>query len=163
MFHEKESDMRSLMMFSLLFFVGFSLLSQTVSADDLDDLKATTQRYANAWNTRDLDTILEIEDAPGFGYSTAFPRPLIDKEQLRKAYARYFEMMELLRVTTYKDEYRVIGNTGLVWGLYSQTTKQKNGPLRTVYLRHASTYVKSEGKWKLVLYHRSLIPSEDIP
>jgi len=155
--------MRSLMMFSLLFFVGFSLLSQPVSADDLDDLKATTQRYANAWNTRDLDTILEIEDASGFGYSTAFPRPLIDKEQLRKAYARYFEMMELIRVTTYKDEYRVIGNTGLVWGLYSQTTKQKNGPLRTVYLRHASTYVKSEGKWKLVLYHRSFIPSENIP
>jgi len=67
MFHEKESDMRSLMMFSLLFFVGFSLLSQPVSADDLDDLKATTQRYANAWNTRDLETSRESEDAPGFG------------------------------------------------------------------------------------------------
>ena len=155
--------MRTLRMLSLLFFVCLTLLSQPVSADDLDDLKATTERYANAWNTRDLDTILEIENASGFGYSTAFPRPLLGKEQLRKPYAQYFEMMEVVLVKTYKDEYRIIGNTGLVWGLYSQTTKQKNGPLRTVYLRHASTYVKSEGKWKLVLYHRSLIPSEDIP
>ena len=155
--------MRTLRMLSLLFFVCLTLLSQPVSADDLDDLKATNERYTNAWNTRDLDTILEIENASGFGYSTAFPRPLLGKEQLRKPYAQYFEMMEVVLVKTYKDEYRIIGNTGLVWGLYSQTTKQKNGPFRTVYLRHASTYVKSEGKWKLVLYHRSLIPSENIP
>ncbi len=155
--------MKTLRMLSILFFVGFTLLSQPVSADDQDDLKATNERYMNAWNTRDLDTILEIEDASGFGHSTAFPRPLATKDQFRKALTGYFNMMEVVLVRPYKDEYRVIGNTGLVWGLYSQTTKQKNGPLRTVYLRHASTYVKSEGKWKLVLYHRSLIPSENIP
>ncbi|NIS72177.1 MAG: DUF4440 domain-containing protein [Proteobacteria bacterium] len=146
-----------------MFLVGFTLLSQPVIADDLDDLKATNERYMNAWNTRDLDTLLEIEDASGFGHSSAFPRPLMDKEQLRKLYTWYFETMDLILIRIYKDEHRVIGNTGLVWGHYSQATKQKNGPVRTVYVRHASTYVKSEGKWKLVLYHRSLIPSEEIP
>jgi integrase len=34
-------------------------------------------------------------------------------------------MMEFVRITPYAAEFPVLGNTGLVWGHYGQTTKQK--------------------------------------
>jgi ketosteroid isomerase-like protein len=141
------------------------LLPGFVSADDRDDLKAVQERYRKAWEARDIDTIVEIEGgtSAGFGYTTAFPRPLLTKEAFRQAIEGYFNIMEFIRVTPHTAEFRVLGDTGLVWGHYAQTTKQKSGFTRTVYLRFAHTYMKIDGKWRLVLYHRSLIPNEDVP
>lgn len=142
------------------------LLPSFVSADDLDDLKAAQERYLKAWEARDIDTIVEFEGgtAAGFGYTTAFPRPLGTKEVFRQAIERYFtDIIDFIRITPNTADFRVLGNTGLVWGHYAQTTKQKSGFIRTVYLRFAHTYMKIDGKWRLVLYHRSLIPNEDVP
>ena len=142
------------------------LLPSVVSADDLDDLKAAQERYLKAWETRDIDTLVEFEGgtSAGFGYTTAFPRPLLTQEAFRQAMERYFtDIIDFIRITPHTADFRVLGNTGLVWEHYAQTTKQKNGVVRTVYLRFAHTYMKSDGQWKLALYHRSLTPNEDVP
>ena len=141
------------------------LLPSLVSADDRDDLQAAQERYLKAWEARDIDTIVEIEGgtSAGFGYTTAFPRQWQDKDSFRRAIEQYFNIMDFIRITPQTAELRVVGNTGLVWGHYAQTTKQKSGVVRTVYLRFAHTYVKIDGKWTLLLYHRSLIPNEDVP
>jgi hypothetical protein len=46
------------------------------AADALDDLKAVQDRYLQAWEARDIETIVDIEGgtSAGFGYTTAFPR-----------------------------------------------------------------------------------------
>lgn len=146
--------------------VALVLLPSVVSADDLDDLKAAQERYLKAWEARDIDTIVEFEGgtAAGFGYTTAFPRPLLTKEAFRQAMEQYFNnIIDFIRITPHTADFRVLGNTGLVWGHYAQTTKQKSSLIRTVYIRFAHTYMKIDGTWRLVLYHRSLIPNEDIP
>lgn len=140
-------------------------LPSVVIADDLDDLKAAQERYLKAWGARDLDALVEFEGgtSAGFGYTTAFPRPQSpDKDSFRRALEQYFNVMEFIRITPHTAQFRVLGDTGLVWGHYAQTTKQKSGVVRTVYLRFAHTYMRIDGKWRLVLYHRSLIPNEDV-
>lgn len=139
----------------LILLVGLICWPGLASGDDLDDLKAAQVRYLKAFAARDIDAIVELEaTAAGFGYGTAFPRLVRDKEVFRRAVEQYLNLMDFVRITPYPAEFRVLGSTGLVWGHYGQTTKQKNGPVRTVYLRFAHTYAKIDGQWKLVLYHR---------
>lgn len=135
------------------------------AADALDELKAVQDRYLKAWGARDIETIVDIEGgtSAGFGYTTAFPRQWQDKDAFRRAIEQYFDILDFIRITPQTAEFRVVGNTGLVWGHYAQTTKQKSGVVRTVYLRFAHTYVQIDGKWALLLYHRSLLPNEDVP
>jgi ketosteroid isomerase-like protein len=136
-----------------------------VIADDLGDLKAAQEACLKAWGAKDLDALVEFEGATsaGFGHTTAFPRPQSpDKDSFRRGLEQYFNAMESIRITPHTAQFRVLGDTGLVWGHYAQTTKQKGGVIRTVYLRFAHTYMRIDGKWRLVLYHRSLIPNEDV-
>ena len=59
----------------------------------------------------------------------------------------------------YKPDFRVIGNTGLVWGLAEFTTvNKKSGIARRSHLKSSFTYVKSDGNWILVLIHDTPVP-----
>ena len=125
-------------------------------------MKAAHRNYMQAWTDRDLDIIVDIgTGAAGFGHSTPFPRPVRVKNKFRKMVQQFYNMMDVFTVTLITENYRVVGDTGLAWGHCSYTTKQKDGPQRTVYLRYAHTFARADGKWTLVMYHRSLLPTVD--
>lgn len=63
-------------------------------------------------------------------------------------------------VTPKNPQFRVIDNTGLVWGEYTITTTPKDKPPTTVAVRFTRTYVKSGGQWLLVLYHVAPLPAQ---
>ena len=135
----------------------------TANTTDVASLKSTHQKYLKAWSDRDFDTIVEIgTGAAGFGHSTAFPRPVRIMDTFRKQVQQFYEMMEVFTINILTENYRAVGDTGLAWGHYACTTKQKDGPQRTIYLRYAHTFAKKEGKWRLVMYHRSLITPEEM-
>ena len=129
----------------------------------LDELKSVSDRYFAAWPARDAATIADLEAGRGFGHSTAFPRETEAQGIRQQRLERFFSMMDSYDVRIINRDFFIDGGTGLEWGHYAQTSKQKDGPLRTVYLRFTHTYTKSPEGWKLALYHRSKIPSEDIP
>src|SRR4029450_11534654 len=106
---------------------------------------------------------LQNRDSTGANLSNSVKCRCRDKDSFRRAIEQYFNIIDFIRITPHTAEFRVVGNTGLVWGHYAQTTKQKSGVVRTVYLRFAHTYVKIDGMWTLLLYHRSLLPNEDVP
>jgi cytochrome c oxidase assembly factor CtaG len=61
-----------------------NVAAQITSLDnpDVASLKATHERMLKAWSDRDIETIVEIcNGAVGFGQSTAFPRPIRQKEK----------------------------------------------------------------------------------
>ena len=140
-----------------------SLDDKTADSGDVASLKATHQKYLKAWSDRDIDTIVEIgTGASGFGHSTAFPRPIRIRDTFREQVQQFYDMMDVFTIKILTENYRVVGDTGLAWGHYACTTKQKDGPQRTIYLRYTHTFAESDGKWKLVMYHRSMITSEDM-
>lgn len=138
------------------------LASLPALADEVADLKATNDKYFNAWNASDVETFtgMWIDGGAWLADSRAFPIPVRKSPGRVKMWTRFFET-HIINFTWYNPQYLVIGNTGLVWGLVTQMVIDKaKGTGKEVYLKMSVTYVNSEGEWKVALLHSSPIPSE---
>lgn len=143
---------------SIILVIIFVLLSQPAIADDLAELKATHQRVVNAWNTGDLDSIFEIwqDGAIWLAYSHDFPM-VLNSAILKPMLSKWLET-HTFRGMPYKTDYRIIGNTGLVWGLrWDMSISKTTGAGVNRHYKTSAVYIKSEGKWKSVMMHSSLI------
>ncbi|MFX0203586.1 MAG: YybH family protein [Candidatus Hodarchaeota archaeon] len=153
--------MKTRCLISLMFLAAFMLMSQPALADDLADLKATHMTILKALNTGDVKTIFEywqegaiwFPDECGFVWVTK-------KAPGIKMFTKFFETYTL-RTRWYKADYRVIGNTGLVWGLKVSSVRNKTtGVGRRTFVRTSLVFMKSEGKWLVVMEHNSQIPEK---
>ena len=146
----------------LLIVLGaFILPPQAALADDLADLKATHMSYMKALNAGDVETFMDfwVEGGIVFFGSRAFPVQ-INIARDKKLWSRILQTHRLILIP-YKPDYRVIGNTGLVWGHFtSDTINKEKGVGKRRFLKFSFTYVKSEGKWKIALYHGTPMPGE---
>jgi hypothetical protein len=117
--------MKTRLVISLIILGAFILLPQAVLADDLADLKATHKMEQKAFTTGDLET--------GFGYfhegmvyispNRGFPI-VMNLARAKPHWIKWWET-HAWRNRWYKVEYRVIGNTGLVWGVREVTVINK--------------------------------------
>jgi hypothetical protein len=58
-------------------------------------------------------------------------------------------------------DYKVIGNTGLVWGLTTATVMVKaTGTGKRTFNKSTLVFVKTDGKWQAVMSHTTPLPSE---
>ena len=129
-------------------------------ADDLTDLSAAVQRYNDSLVHWDADIIADIE-AEAFGFTSMISyltqNRIMDRElwkqQLRELVSQY-EYYDLEIVTS---QLNVIGTTGIACGKYKVSRKHKEYPWVSAKKRWSSTWVKSNGRWKLVFYHFELI------
>ena len=139
------------------------LLCQPAIADDLDDLKAAVNKYTMAVNTGDGETqfamfhdqfvlIRSIDGIP-----KTFPNKEI-KERAKQGFIKWLETHSA-RMLFHKPDFRVIGNTGLVWGFVERTeVNKKSGITQKYYGKLSLVFVKSDGKWTLLLIHSSSLP-----
>jgi ketosteroid isomerase-like protein len=67
--------------------------------------------------------------------------------------------METFTVTPQTTHYRVVGDTGAVWGTYTIERKSKGGSASTTSARFSRIYIKADGKWQLFVYHLSPAPA----
>jgi ketosteroid isomerase-like protein len=139
------------------------LLCQPAIADDLDDLKATHQKFFMAANAGDVETMFAILDDKMVkvvntdSFPKTFPNKEV-KERIKQMYIKWYETHSV-QVMWHKTDFRVIGNTGLVWGLAERTeVNKKSGIAQKYFNKNTSVYLKSDGKWTLVLIHASPIP-----
>ncbi len=49
---------------------------------------------------------------------------------------------------------RIIGNTGLLCGIFTEKITGLDGSVNTVKVRYSSTWMKIDGEWKQVMGHR---------
>jgi ketosteroid isomerase-like protein len=145
---------------SLVVMGAFILMSQPSMADDLEDLKATFQSHIKAVNSGDWQTVSDgqYDGFISFSIRQAFPTPVRNRAQWVKTLNRLKETWQTFRTTWYKPDFRVIGNTGLVWGLRTEVFQLKNGPVRTNFLKTSQTWVKTEEGWKIVVNHHTPLP-----
>jgi ketosteroid isomerase-like protein len=146
---------------SLVVMGAFMLMSQPSMADDLDDLKATFQSHIKAMNSGDWQTASDgqYDGLISFSFTRAFPTVIRNKAQWVKLVTRWYEGMQTFRSTWYKPDFRVIGNTGLVWGLRTSVQQRKKGPIQTRFLKTSQTWVKTEEGWKIVMNHHTPLPA----
>ncbi|MGE0681352.1 MAG: DUF4440 domain-containing protein [Candidatus Binatia bacterium] len=129
-----------------------------VQGDEVDGLRASFEREIAAFNARDLDTLMDNQHEQVVALSAASPASVDGKSARRHAYETLFANTESVTVTPKNPQFRVVDNTGIVWGEYSIAAKPKDKPLTTTSVRFTRTYVKTGGKWFLLLYHVSPLP-----
>ena len=153
--------MKSRWVISLIVLGAFILLPQVALADDLADLKATHMSYIRTFNAGDAETFMEfwLEGGVVFFGSRAFPI-IVNIARAKKTWSRIFQTHGFM-VREYKPDFRVIGNTGLVWGHFTEVLMNKEkGIGKRRFRKFSFTYVKSEGKWKIALFHATPIPGD---
>ena len=126
--------------------------------DGTADLKAAFEAEISAVNRGDLETLMGTQHEHVISLSAASPSPIDGKAARRQGYQQLFETMEVFTVTPQNPQYRVVGDTGAVWGTYTIERKPKGGPATTASVRFSRTYIKADGKWQLLVYHVSLVP-----
>ena len=143
--------------------IGLLLIPQLSYGGDEDDLKAAYETLIQAWNTNDAETIASMiyPGAVNMDAGEPFPSlaPLKNTEaQITQSMKMLFDSLDFIRLSPYNLQYKVVGNTGIIWGFFATNYKAKGQPASTGYVRVAATYVKSDGKWLCLLNHMSAIP-----
>ena len=139
-------------------------IPQLIFSSDLDEFKAVVEKYNQAFNSMDAETIAEMNypgsviiesDAP---FPNVHPTPEAFKEGLQN----WFSTIESLNYFHIYPQFKVVGNTGVMWGIGGGMIKRKDGSVETSYGRETHTWVKSGGKWRILTTHLSKFPLDDL-
>lgn len=133
-----------------------------VHSAETDDLKATAEKLIASLNKGDLDTWATLVHEQAVGFYAFSPFPVEGKAALRQNFQGLFSTTEHLAITPLNFQYRVVGDTGYVWGHVMIAFKPKDGPMRVFWARELMTYSKSGGKWRMVTVHVSAIPTNGL-
>ena len=138
-------------------------ISTQVDDEVLESLKATEARRFAALNARDVDKIVEIEGlSVGFGRASTASRKN-EPSSFKVRIERWLGTMEHFEIELLDDDYRAVGNTGLVIGTLVRREKPIQDKPMTRRLRYSATYVLEGERWRMVQYHRSPMPVESTP
>jgi uncharacterized protein (TIGR02246 family) len=151
----------SIVLLSVFFVVGTNTNAQKskpATAGQADaEIRAVYDRWAKAFEARDIDGIMAVYANPVVAYDVVPPLQYKGKEAYRKDY------MELL--SQYDGpvhvEYRELtimssGDVGVIHALERFTGKLKNGQESDMWLRATSGLRKINGKWLIVHDHISV-------
>lgn len=134
-----------------------SLATVGAYGDDVTDLKAVHEHHVTAVNQMDLDAFMAGWHDQVVYFSALSPFPVDSKAVFRQSFQNFFATSESFTLIPRQFQYRVIDNTGLVWGHFVSRRKPKDGPAVYTFNRYTATYVRSGGKWLLVSSHSSPI------
>ena len=127
-------------------------------ADDVESLKAAFEKEIGLVNANDLEPLMAMQHEQVVVMNPRSADATDTHAARRQGYEQLFAGMESFTVTPQTPQYRVVGDTGVVWGTYSISAKPKDGEAATFPARFSRTYVRENGAWQLFLYHVSPVP-----
>jgi len=152
---------RTIVLLLLLCFPTSSAL-----AGDLEDLEGVFENILERLNAKDLKGFLRgwHPDAVLMVYDYVFPVDRADagEEIWSQIFGDFLVSTQSIRLTPVDVDFRVVGDTGIVWGTAQNVTELKNGTRKIVNLRLSATFVKTGGRW-LLLSWQSAIPPQRNP
>jgi len=148
--------------FFLLHFILMALSTQVGSEDSLSEFKAAVEKYNESRIHWDMEELTNIE-AESIGlsdfHSHVQNHKTIAPELRCKILKRVLSQYEYYEINIVTLQTEVIDNTGIASGNFVVTRKHKEFPEVSARKRWSSTWVKRDGQWKLIFYHRELIDS----
>ena len=149
-----------LLLFVLLLMIALVMNTSNARADDLEEFKAAVKRYNDSLVHWDVGIIADIE-AEAFGFTFRYEyitnNKVIDKDLWKKQLKELLSQYEYYDFTFVTSQAEVIGKTGIACGNYKISRKHKEYPWVSAKKRWSSTWVKTNGQWKLVFYHFELV------
>ena len=84
-------------------------------------------------------------------------------DAIRAGYKKFFEGTNVKEFRLTKQEYRVLGDAVLGWGLFTLTTVPSLGPEVTIEGRYTEIIAKRDGKWVYTVDHASVPLNPNAP
>lgn len=130
---------------------------------DVASLQATFETAVAALNTGDLDGFLDTVHEEALSFYACGPT---SGKQGREACAidwnLFFNNTTGAEFRTGKEQYRVIGGTGIAYGEYQLSVLYDGKERMTVHEgRYTMTYIHSDGRWQIIMQHNT--PAGDDP
>ncbi len=142
----------------LIMAVPLFAFPQFALAGDADDLKAADAQLMKAFMSRDAAAIASMVHPGAVNFEAVFPIQAPEQDtvaQLTSHYKMSLEPLEYLYIAPYNTQYKVVGNTGISWGHAAVYEKAKGDKAQTHYVCMTVTWVKSGGKWLVLMAHTS--------
>lgn len=142
----------------------FVLATPCIFASDEDDLKAAFQSAMDELRERNLEGFLSYWHPEAVFLARdrlfAIDRAASDYDEWAAAVDRFFAKTISAEMMPIDVSYRVIGNTGLVWGRARFSVDPVGGGGSDFDSRITATLLKSGGKWQFISWHASAAPTE---
>jgi uncharacterized protein (TIGR02246 family) len=122
------------------------------------ELQALTQKFADAFDQRDLQPAIEMlaEDVEVFDY---VPYRFDGKQMFAKHVNEAYEGIVSASFGFRQPSFRIYGDTAGIVNAYDMFTGvTKDGKILSIHGRTTLVFIKQSGQWKIVSAHFSAIP-----
>jgi len=106
----------------------------TLVADDLTDLRTANEAMVRSHNELDPEALVSLRHPDSVTFlvsgNTAIDRSVSSAAEELERSKRSVASLEKLAITPLETSYRVIGSTGIAWGLHRIARKRKGGGSR---------------------------------
>lgn len=130
--------------------------TQLAAATPRDDVAAATQAWADAFNTREPERVLDLYETDAVLWGTTSPT-LRNTPETRRQYFSTMPQRPNLRVTIGEQHVRVFGDVAVNSGTYTFSNNQA-GEITSNLSRFSFTYVRKGDRWMIVDHHSSAVP-----
>ena len=141
----------------------FCLLQSAAFSGDIDELRATLRSAVEKLEKKDLDGFLEYWHPSAILYTRTriFPldRESVGERAWREAFQDFFARVTSVAFTKADVNFRIIEDTGLVWGESRLAIDMKGGGGSDYDRRITVVCVRHQGQWKIALWNEAPIPT----
>jgi len=145
-----------------VFVLVLGVMISPLSAGDVDDLKAAFDQALEYLSQKDLDAFLSIwhPEAVLFSRNEVHPtdRAKLDDRVWANLFEDFFARIISVGYTQQAVEWRVVGDTGLVWGLTRLAVDPRYQASFEQDTRLTAVFVKVDGEWLILLWNNAPLP-----
>jgi len=150
-----------------VFVLVLGVMISPLSAGDVDDLKAAFDQALEYLSQKDLDAFLSIwhPEAVLFSRNEVHPtdRAKLDDRVWANLFEDFFARIISVGYTQQAVEWRVVGDTGLVWGLTRLAVDPRYQASFEQDTRLTAVFVKVDGEWLILLWNNAPLPEGQNP
>ena len=150
-----------------VFVLILGIMISPLSAGDVDDLKAAFDQALEYLSQKDLDAFLSIwhPEAVLFSRNEVHPtdRAKLDDRVWANLFEDFFARIISVGYTQQAVEWRVVGDTGLVWGLTRLAVDPRYQASFEQDTRLTAVFVKVDGEWLILLWNNAPLPEGQNP
>jgi len=150
-----------------VFVLILGIMISPLSAGDVDDLKAAFDQALEYLSQKDLDAFLSIwhPEAVLFSRNEVHPtdRAKLDDRVWANLFEDFFARIISVGYTQQAVEWRVVGDTGLVWGLTRLAVDPRFQASFEQDTRLTAVFVKVDGEWLILLWNNAPLPEGQNP
>jgi uncharacterized protein (TIGR02246 family) len=128
---------------------------------DKDQLVSAMEQWTKTFSNDNPDPILALYAEDAVLWGTLSPTRRDDPAALRDYFVKAFVALPSRKVAFKDPHIRVFGDTAINTGYYTFSWV-KEGQGKDLPARYSFTYVKRDGRWKIVDHHSSAVPDPNL-